>query len=532
MAEPNDNAVDNTASASTRAIVSGVDPIKDDGTEATEKKCCNALRFEGNCEAQGYALATAGRGGLIMSNIFLSTALIRLASEAAGCVLDDTNEAQECNSEVYGFRPSSLITMIAVVSGILSALLLPILGAVVDYTPYRRSLGVFSAVFMTVVQGIQIWLTDTTWFPMAILQALNGFVYMIQVLAIYAYLPGIGRTIGPQKMTWMSALFVMCQFGAQATYLVINIGIGIGFKLDDVATAQVGQAISIVWLIVTFTPAWRKMPSVPALHPRPANKSLVRIGFSQVGQTVVGINKHYGSGLRWFFLAVIFAEAGANAFTVVAVTFMVEVLKMSGTQVGIVFLITLVTTIPGAKFGQWIAKKTNPITSWKINLVVFSAITAAGSFILTGPEMQTVCYIFGCMWGGLLGWFYPLENVIFTMSVPEGQEAELSGFFTYCRAILTWLPPLVFTAMNESGIEMKYGLLSLVGFLLIGCFLLQLMAPWEDVLEAAKVNKMAKVAPDESPSGEDGPIEEGGPSETNPPNKSLTARTNRFSMFR
>ena len=140
--------------------------------------------------------------------------------------------------------------------------------------------------------------------------------------------------------------------------------------------------------------------------------------------------------------------------------------------------------------------------------------------------------IFGCMWGGLLGWFYPLENVIFTMSVPEGQEAELSGFFTYCRAILTWLPPLVFTAMNESGIEMKYGLLSLVGFLLIGCFLLQLMAPWEDVLEAAKVNKMAKVAPDESPSGEDGPIEEGGPSETNPPNKSLTARTNRFSMFR
>ena len=133
------------------------------------------------------------------------------------------------------------------------------------------------------------------------------------------------------------------------------------------------------------------MPSVPALHPRPANKSLVRIGFSQVGQIVVGINKHYGSGLRWYFLAVIFAEAGANAFTVVAVTFMVEVLKMSGTQVGIVFLITLVTTIPGAKFGQWIAKKTNPITSWKINLVVFSAITAAGSFILTGPEMQTVC---------------------------------------------------------------------------------------------------------------------------------------------
>mmetsp|Transcript_29201 Transcript_29201/g.62094 ORF Transcript_29201/g.62094 Transcript_29201/m.62094 type:complete len:514 (-) Transcript_29201:192-1733(-) len=512
--ESNDNAVDNAASTSTRALDIGVEPIKDDdGTETTEKKkCCNAFRFEGNSEAQGYAWLTIGRGGIIMSNIFLSTALIRLASEAAGCVFndnDDTIETQECNEEVYGFRPSSLITMIAVVSGVLAALLLPIIGAVVDYTSYRRLIGICSAVFITIVQGLQIWLNTTTWFPMAILQALNGFMYQVQILAIFAYLPEIGRAVGSQKMTWMCSLFTMSQFGAMATYLLINIGIGFALKLDDVATAQLGQAICVVWLFLTYTPGWRKMPSVPALHPRPANKGLVRIGFSQVGHTVVGINKYYGSGLRWFFLAVTFAEAGASAFTVVSVTFMVEVLRMSGTEVGMVFLITLVTTIPGAKLGQWIAKKTNPITSLKLNLLVFSAVTAVGAFVLTGPEVKVLVYFFGCLWGGLLGWFYPLENVIFTMSVPAGQESELSGFYTYCRSILTWLPPLVFTVMNESGLHMKYGLLSLVIFLMIGLFLLQLMAPWEDVLEAAKVNKMTK--------GTDGSIEEGVTSETNPP---------------
>ncbi len=154
---------------------------------------------------------------------------------------------------------------------------------------------------------------------------------------------------------------------------------------------------------------------------------------------------------------------------------------------------TLISTIPGSALGSFIAKKTTPITSWKINLVVFSLVTVAGSFILTGPERQPVCYVFGVLWGVLLGWFYPLENVIFTMSVPKGQETELSGFYTYCRSILTWCPPLIFTVMNESGLHMKWGMLSLVLFLVIGLVLIQLMAPWEDVLEAAKVNKMMDV---------------------------------------
>mmetsp|Transcript_26378 Transcript_26378/g.45013 ORF Transcript_26378/g.45013 Transcript_26378/m.45013 type:complete len:514 (+) Transcript_26378:212-1753(+) len=461
-------------------------------TATTERKqCCNSFRFGGNVESQGYALMTVARGGIVMSNIFLSTAFIRLASDSAGC---DSESEEECDAKVYGFRPSSLITMIAVVSGVLSAFLLPFIGAVVDYTPYRRAVGIGSALFITAVQGIQIWLTDDTWFPMAILQAINGFMYMVQVLAIYAYLPDIGREVGPETMTWFSALFTMCQFGAQAAYLIVNIAFAIGLKLGDVNAAQVSQGICVLWLFLTFIPGWwKKMPTVPALHPRPAGKSLVLLGFSQVWKTSIGINKHYRSGLRWFFLAVVFAESGANAFTVVSVTFMVEVLKMTGAQVGIIFLVTLISTIPGSKAGQFLSKKTNPITSWKINLVTFSAVTVAGSFVLTGPERQNLIYPFGAAWGFLLGWFYPLENVVFTLSVPKGQETELSGFYTYCRSILTWLPPLVFTVMNESGLHMKWGLLSLIIFLIVGLFFLFLMAPWEDVLEDAKVNRMSHV---------------------------------------
>ena len=164
---------------------------------------------------------TVARGGIISSNVFLSTAFIRLASESAGCAFDDDGGggAGECDGEVYGFRPSSLITLIAVVSGILSAFLMPVIGAIVDYTPHRRMVGIFSALFITTVQGVQIWLTEMTWFPMAVLQAINGFMYMVSILTIFAYLPDIGRAVGPEKMTRFSALFTMCQFAAQVSEL-------------------------------------------------------------------------------------------------------------------------------------------------------------------------------------------------------------------------------------------------------------------------------------------------------------------------
>jgi MFS-type transporter involved in bile tolerance (Atg22 family) len=97
--------------------------------------------------------------------------------------------------------PASLVANIAILSGVLSALLMPIAGAMVDYTPYRRRLGCVSAFLMILIQAIQIGTVSQTWFPMSILQGLAGFLYQVQVLATYAYLPDIARSVGESTMT-------------------------------------------------------------------------------------------------------------------------------------------------------------------------------------------------------------------------------------------------------------------------------------------------------------------------------------------
>ena len=71
------------------------------------------------------------------------------------------------------------------------------------------------------------------------------------------------------------------------------------------------------------------------------------------------------------------------------------------------------------------------------------------------------------------------------MCLPKGQEAELSGFFVYCSNIINWLPPLIFTLLNELGIHMKYGLISITAFFLAAIILLSMAAPWPEIVEEA-----------------------------------------------
>ena len=119
-----------------------------------------------------------------MSNIFLSTALIYLASEEVGCVeeVDGQMKATEnCDEKVFGvFRPAALITNIATVSGLLSALFMPVAGAIIDYTSHRKTTGVVSAQILTLIQIVQIGTSSSNWFAMAILQVFMGVAYHVQ----------------------------------------------------------------------------------------------------------------------------------------------------------------------------------------------------------------------------------------------------------------------------------------------------------------------------------------------------------------
>ena len=417
-----------------------------------------------------------------MSNIFLVSAIVFLASEEADCLNESGDEVlDDCDNKVYGFTPVGLVSNMVVLSGLLAAFFMPIMGAIIDYTPHRRRAGILSALLILLIQAVQVGTVAATWFPMAILQSIGGFLYQAQVLATYAYLPETSRQVGEATMCNFTSVFVAVQFSSQAAFLLVVIVLAFALGYDDVQTGQLSQGINTVWTGIGFYIGWRLLPSAPRSRPKPDQVSFLAAGFAQIYQTAQKINHRYSRGLRWYLLSLVFAEAGINAFTTLSVVYLGEHKDLSGIEIGIFFFISLMFTLPGSKLGSIITHRLNPKRSWRLSMVALVVATAGGAAIVDSLPKSFV-YLWGCFIGLIAGWFYPTENMFFSMVVPQGQEAEISGFFVYCTQILGWLPPLMFTILVEADVSQTYGVMALAIFFVIAIVLLSQAAEWKEIV--------------------------------------------------
>mmetsp|Transcript_3354 Transcript_3354/g.5000 ORF Transcript_3354/g.5000 Transcript_3354/m.5000 type:complete len:214 (-) Transcript_3354:298-939(-) len=121
-----------------------------------------------------------------MASIFLVPALLGLASNEAQSSCD-VEEAERDDSRVYGFKPSSLLTNIAIVEGLIATIILPLFGAITDHTPHRRSVGGWSAAGLSIIKIIELALSQKTWFAVSWLQVASS-TYFVSIARIYSLL--------------------------------------------------------------------------------------------------------------------------------------------------------------------------------------------------------------------------------------------------------------------------------------------------------------------------------------------------------
>jgi MFS-type transporter involved in bile tolerance (Atg22 family) len=441
----------------------------------------------------------------------VSVALVKLATEAAGC---EMNAEEECNGKVYGLNPVSLISGIPVVSGVLGAFLMPIIGVILDFTSYRRFVGVlFSAVF-TVIQVVQIAIGEKTWFAMAILQAIAGFCFTIIVLTTIAYLPEICEQVGQLKVrqncdrhVTVESLFISItfstrvkhaqytsrftgkQFSMQGSFLVLVsvLSYVLGISKDSVQTARLCQALNFSIICIFFGLGWQRMPSRKATRKLPEGMGGFRTivyGIRQNIRTAASIHRDYKKGLRWYLLATMFAQASVAALTSTSVVYLSTEVGLNATDTLLFFLVVLIGTMPGTKVASLVSKLVNPNTSWQLSMVSLFAAVVTGAFTLGDAPNKYLSLVWGFFMGIVLGWFYPTENLFFSCILPKGQEAEIAGFRVYCSTILAWMPPLVFSTLVENEIDPKWGLTFMGSFILIAAALLRFAAgTWEEILQ-------------------------------------------------
>jgi MFS-type transporter involved in bile tolerance (Atg22 family) len=115
-------------------------------------------------------------------------------------------------------------------------------------------------------------------------------------------------------------------------------------------------------------------------------------------------------------------------------------------------------------------------------MIVLFGLGIFGGLVLNRDNGSPLAYVWGAMVGITLGWFYPTERLFFSMIVPHGLEAELSGLYVYCSQIIAWLPPLLFSVLVEAKVDMGFGVIAVSGFAIIAVALLSMAAPWPEIL--------------------------------------------------
>lgn len=375
--------------------------------------------------------------------------------------------------------------------------------------------------------------------PMLLLQAIAVVFYFAQLVSLYAYLPEIERDVGQTKMSSFTTRFQTIQFGCQAGFLVVMAVIIFISGSGTVLSAQLSQAVNTVFVSIFLGVGWLKyIRPRDAVRELPEGHSIVLEGFRNNFKTMITIQKHFKKGIRWFFLAIAFGQAGmfsserqnkqfikfqlfqvdervsfhhrtivsnllsvtdnflfhgthlgstaAQSVTTLSSIYLAEFLQLGSLMTSLFFLDVLVVSLVGCSIGGAIARKTDPNKSYAMSYAYLFIVLMIGFLTMTSATPTYGVFIWGGFVGIGLGWLYAVEPLYLSCLVPEGQEAEIAGFYNFVTVILAWAPTLVFSFCTEQGVQQQFGFLAAVTFFLPGIILLMCSGKWEDVVEETK----------------------------------------------
>ena len=159
-------------------------------------------------------------------------------------------------------------------------------------------------------------------------------------------------------------------------------------------------------------------------------------------------------------------------------------LLLTSFENGLTILILLLGSVPGGFLCGWfINRYNNAIWSSIVCTSILTANTFLAAAILTGPGQQIRAYGVGFIWGVGIGWKWSSDRLMSSTLIPPGQDAELMGLYLFAGQCLTWLPPLVYTGLNEAGISQRINIAILNVFFSLSLIAYLRMGKYEDVLE-------------------------------------------------
>lgn len=403
--------------------------------------------------------------------------------------------AADANGLIYllgiPIRYDSLFPYCVSISVGAQVILLPILGAIADYSHLRkRMMMLFSTVGAVAAILLFITTAQTFWLG-ALLFIIANLGFGASIVFYNAFLPSIASE--DQRDSVSSRGFAMGYAGGGILLLLNLILFQLGSKIgiESGLAVRISLASAGVWWLFFSQITFRTLRSRRPARTVPPGETLLSIGFKQLRNTFQQI-REFPETVR-FLIGYLIYNDGIQTVIVVATLFGSQVLKMDDTSLILVILMVQVVAFIGAFFFGWLANQIGTKRAIVASLVVWSAVV-----IYAAVALQSVLefWVLSAVVAVVLGGSQALSRSLFSDMIPSGREAEFFSFYEISDRFTSIFGPLIFGLANQITGSLRSGLFSLIILFVIGLGILITVNVPRAIreAEAAKLEEVAATA--------------------------------------
>lgn len=413
-----------------------------------------------------------------VTTVLLGPYLTVIAKRAA-CPGQDTDAACDVPLRVLGvpIAPGSLFFYAITATTLLSAVLLPWIGAVADRSrDKRRMLGALAWTGAAAAMAM-VTLTGQRWQLGVVLLAVAGIAMGGSLVVYDAILCDVAE---PEERDRVSSRGWAMGYVGGGVLLALNLVL-VSSPSSLGLTTETAVRISLFsagawWAVFTLIPYLGLKGSTP---PPPVDDPDRRTGpFTQLLSTLRHA-RAYPHALG-FLVAYLFYNDGIQTVIVAASTFGSQELGLAdGQLITTILVVQFVGAVGAIAFGR-LSGRIGALPTIALTLALWCAVVLAGLLLPQGRFGPFLALGIGI--GLVLGGTQALSRSVFSRLVPVGREAEYFSLYQAAERGTSWLGTLVFGLVHQFTGSYRIGIVTLAVFFVVGGLLLRRV----DIAEGAR----------------------------------------------
>ena len=420
-----------------------------------------------------------------VATVLFAPYLISVAEQAACGYVGTADRPCHTDLDVLGLAvsPGSLVAYVITLATLVSALVLPVVGAAADRSSRKKTVMAAYAWTGSLAAGLMFFVTGSNWLLGAALLFVANICLGSSLVVYDAILCEIAT---PDERDRVSSRGWALGYLGGGLLLAVNLAM---VTMHESLGLSTGLAVRIS--LLSAAAWWAGFTLVPYLgiHNRPAvavvpeEGGLVRQSFGQLFATLRDL-RNYPVTLT-FLLAYLFYNDGIQTVIVSASTYGEKQLGFgTPTLIATILMVQFVAFGGALLFGK-IAERVGSRKVILAGLLIWMVVVATAYVLPVGKVAPFLALAVGI--GLVMGGTQALSRSFFSLLIPRGREAEYFSLYQAAERGTSWLGTLVFGLVHQMTHSYRPAIFALIVFFVVGGLLLWRVDPERGIREAGNV---------------------------------------------